>query len=232
MYGLPEPVAESERAAMYDSMQYFLNNDAERQDDLLRYLQDRDPAIWRKIRDNVPYGPQDLSDETVRAISQIVYRHDTAKDVQLDVPQEQMTQKMTDFNDTYIVKLTEAKSAELQGLIGSVVPRMALNPEGTQMKPSSLPENVQLMIHRYLRKHLPEEVKQQIKKEEADHDGDVDMTDAASPTPSEIEVKEFLEYWEYLEERERLIKLGEHEKAKKLEESEEIKNLVQRLNGT
>ncbi|EHY55708.1 hypothetical protein HRR83_007924 [Exophiala dermatitidis] len=232
MYGLPEPVAESERVAMYDSMQYFLNNDAERQDDLLRYLQDRDPAIWRKIRDNVPYGPQDLSDETVRAISQIVYRHDTAKDVQLDVPQEQMTQKMMDFNDTYIVKLTEAKSAELQGLISSVVPRIALNPKGAQMKPSSLPENVQLMIHRYLRKHLPEEVKQQIKKEEADHDGDVDMTDAASPTPSEIEVKEFLEYWEYLEERERLIKLGEHEKAKKLEESEEIKNLVQRLNGT
>lgn len=156
---------------MRDSLIHFLGEkfNNPRRDELVQLLESRQPKLLVKyVDDKEDIKADDLSDDVVRGISQIIYERDTAKDVDLDVPQQQLTAYMRDFNDSYIDQLHPAKFEELQGLIKSVVPSMRIDAPGPAAAPSTLPANVQIMINKYLRQHLPDDIKAGIAEDEAE----------------------------------------------------------------
>ncbi|EXJ86002.1 hypothetical protein A1O1_06371 [Capronia coronata CBS 617.96] len=174
------PWPEGERKAMYNTMKYFLEHDPDKADENLRMFLSIQPSIWTKISRNEQFEPKDLSNEAVAGINQIIYARDIAKDVDIKLPQQKVTRAMRDFNDANMCKMSQARFDELQGIIRSVVPRMMLLvPEVAQnIEPSSLPENVQILIHKYLNQHLPDEVLADIWWEEDDEEAEIEGYEA------------------------------------------------------
>ncbi|KAK4935546.1 hypothetical protein LTR10_023409 [Elasticomyces elasticus] len=165
---LPQPLASKEREAMYESLMYFMNNDKEKKEEILRLFQSEQKGLMLKYLQNDMIQAEDLSDVVVRGISQIIYERDPAKDVDIQVPQEHITEEMQAFNDAWVDLLPEVQLDQLQGSISYSVPslkRMA----GKWLKklpPSKLPENQQIAVNKFLHKHLPDDVKRAIEQGE------------------------------------------------------------------
>ncbi|EXJ77763.1 hypothetical protein A1O3_09992 [Capronia epimyces CBS 606.96] len=154
------PLPLGERKAMFLSMMHFLSQDGDKSDQILRMLQSTEPAFWTKLSKSETVRQGDLSDEGLRAVSQIIYDRNTARDVDIVVPQQQLTKRMQQFNVAYMRRLPVARLEELHGIIRSVAPTVALLDvdAGRRVEPNFLPPNVQMMIFKYLNRHLPDEV--------------------------------------------------------------------------
>ncbi|KAI1616877.1 hypothetical protein EDD37DRAFT_59224 [Exophiala viscosa] len=159
----------NEREAMYNAFVHFVDRDNQKREEFLRLFQSEQPALIEKFWGPEQIQAQDLSDEVVRGISQIIYERDTAKDVDIEVPQQQVTREMQEFNDAYVGKLLPARLYQLQDLIKASVPSTQMR-EGEWLKtlpPSRLPENEQIFLNKFLKAHLPDEVKGAIEQGES-----------------------------------------------------------------
>ena len=191
-----EKVPEDERNAMFDSLRYFTkeNPDMDKYDEFLLLFQTRQPGLYRKHMNGEEYGPKDLNDDVVRGINAIIYQRDTAKHIDIHVPQQEVTGQMKEFNDKYIARLPPMRWNELQDILLTVAPRLRLLDKETaqNVSPSSLPDNVNFMINKYLRKHLSDDVKEEIRREEeGDRDGEeggLDSVEGGDDAGDEMDV--------------------------------------------
>ena len=164
----PPPVSESERTAMFESMTYFLSsNDNKWKEQLYRLLQTKQPALFNRLSKGDTISAAEVSDETVRGVSQIIYERNSAPDVNIQVPQPEVGEETKSFNSLHIKKLDPAKYAELCRLCRASVPSLMLDSGQRQIKAGELPDGVQIMVFRYLKKHLEREVQDQIGKSAA-----------------------------------------------------------------
>jgi hypothetical protein len=171
---IPQPENEQERRGMFESMMHFLGCDIKKENELLRMLQSTQPGLWRKIINKEKVEPGDLSDDVVRGVNQIIYERDTAQDIDIQVPQHVLSTRMREFNDKYISKLSEFHFEQLHGLIRVSVPSLGRFQDNDTklLPPSILPKEVQIMVFRYLQRHLPEEIRAEIPQEEQEEQED------------------------------------------------------------
>lgn len=160
---------------MFTSMMYFINNDTEKENELLRMLQSTQPAIWHKILRQEKVEVGDLTDDAVRGISQVIYQRKTGADVDIQVPQKELTRGMAEFNDRHIRQLAPFRFQQLQSLIKASVPSLNRfdDDEAAALPPSCLSTAVQIMVFKYLNQHLPEDIKADIQRGEAADEMDV-----------------------------------------------------------
>jgi hypothetical protein len=177
---------------MFASMVHFLQNDPSKANEISRMLQSSQPVLFHKICAREKFQAADLTDDSVRGVSQIIYERAARADDDIDIPlppQQHVTSEMRRFIDEYTPRLSPAHFEQLQGIIRATVPCMYLvGPEEARTwAPSRLPENVQIMISKYLQKHLPDEVKAEMADEKADEGYDGEEEDSDDDMDSDID---------------------------------------------
>lgn len=147
------PIPEGERQAMFNSLTYFLRSKYDKKEELYRLLQNKQPALFQKLSQGESIAAAELSDETVRGISQIIYERDLAPDVD-QVAQPEISEEIRQFNNQHIKKLSPIKYHELCQLCRASVPSLLLDGGQRPVKARKLPDGVQIMVYRYLQKNL------------------------------------------------------------------------------
>ena len=158
---------------MHNSMMHFMGSDMQKREEFLRLFQSSQPALFTKVLKGEQIGADELSDEVVRGINQIIYARDPAKDVDIQVPQPQITREVQEFIDAYVDKLPPARLQQLYGFIRADVASMKemTDEEVAAIPPSRLPMSVQFMVEKWMLQHLPDEIKGEIKKREKEQQG-------------------------------------------------------------
>jgi hypothetical protein len=191
------PIPEGERQAMFNSLTHFLRSkDDKKKEGLYRLLQNQQPALFQKLSKGESIATAELSDETVRGISQIIYERDLAPDV-AQVPQPEISDEIRQFNNQHIKKLSPIKYDELCQLCRTSVPSLLLDGGQRPVKAGKLPDGVQIMVYRYLQKNLSPDVQAQTQP----------RIRQTAPDEDEAPVEDEIDWWEdiildYLKEKE------------------------------
>lgn len=176
---------------MFTSLMQFLQGKNEKKkEQLYRLLQNQQPALFRKLLQGEDIAAPELSDTTVHEISQIIYERDVAPEID-QVPQPEVGDEIRQFNKLNMKLLSPERYQELSQLCKSCVPSLLLKNGKHRMASPTLPDGVQVMVYRYLRKHLtPGE-----------------QIDPATYDPDEMPLEDHMDWWEdiifdYLKEQE------------------------------
>ncbi|KAJ9630314.1 hypothetical protein H2204_008532 [Knufia peltigerae] len=175
------PVSKEEREAMFNTVKHFtqVERDPDVENDILLLFKSRQPSLYHKHVNHEAYGPDDLSSDVTRGINGIIQEHakrrDLTKGMDIEVPQHTVTEEMKDFNDRYMGRLSEARYNQLQGLVETDYPAIRMGEDlPSCISSSQLPDSVAFMINRYIKAHLPDDVKEEIQKGEDDEEEKVD----------------------------------------------------------
>ncbi|KEF56455.1 uncharacterized protein A1O9_08036, partial [Exophiala aquamarina CBS 119918] len=145
---------EGERRPMFTSLTQFLRGDNERKkEQLYRLLQNQQPVLFQDLLQGESIAATELLDMTLHEISQIIDERDVTPEVD-QVPRPEASDEIRQCNNLNIKRLSPDKYQELCQLCKTSVPILLL--EGGQRRAQSrkLPDGVQIMVYRYLRKHL------------------------------------------------------------------------------
>lgn len=167
--------------AMFNTIKHFtqVERDLNVENDILLLFKSRQPALYHKHINHESYGPDDLSSDVTRGVNGIIQEHakrrDLTKDMEIDVPQHVVTEEMKGFNDRYMGRLPAARYSELQGLVETVYPAIRMGEDlPLSVSSSQLPDSVTIMINRYIKMHLPDVVKEEIRLEEEEKEAVVE----------------------------------------------------------
>jgi len=173
-------VPEDERQAMFTSLMHFLHgSDETKKEQLYRLIRNEQPALFQKLIREENIAATELLDSTVHGIGNIIYERDMAPEVE-QVPQPEVSYEMKKFNKINVQQLSPERYAELTQLCKSCVPSLLLKSGKHRIGSPTLPDGVQIMMHKYLKKHL------------AAHE----QLDPATYDPHQFQLEDDMDWWE------------------------------------